>query len=54
MITYNGETHSVTEWAKKLGMTRITLFKRLDKWSVEEAFKKPINIRKRNSRWGGK
>lgn len=50
-LTYNGETHNVTEWAKKLGIKRITLYRRLDKgWTVEEALSTPIDDRKRNLR----
>ena len=45
-LTYNGETHNVTEWAKKLGMNRVTIYKRLfDGWSDEEAVSTPLDIR---------
>lgn len=39
-ITYNGETHTVKEWANILGIKPSTLRSRLNtyKWSVEEAF----------------
>lgn len=38
IITYNGETHSITEWAEKLGMNRNTLYNRLQHgWSIEKA-----------------
>lgn len=38
-LTYNGETHSVSEWARILGIKQSTLSARLNKfnWSVEEA-----------------
>lgn len=50
-LTYKGETLNVTDWAKKLGIKRITLYRRLDKgWSVEEALSTPIDERKRNLR----
>lgn len=42
-ITYNGETHTLTDWAKILGMPRTTLCARLNDygWSVEKAFTTP-------------
>lgn len=41
-ITYNGETHSVTDWANILGIKKNTLSKRLNKYSmdIEKAFTK--------------
>lgn len=42
-VAYNGKCQTVTEWAKELGMNVRTLTKRLNKWSVEDAFTKPIN-----------
>ena len=44
LITYNGETHSVSEWARKLGMTQGTLSSRLNKcgWSAEDALRKEV------------
>ena len=39
-ISYNGETHTITEWAKILGVSRTTITSRLDLygWSIDEAF----------------
>ena len=39
-ITYNGETHTMREWADILGIKYATLKSRLDSynWTVEEAF----------------
>jgi hypothetical protein len=39
-ITYNGETHTITQWASILGVNASTLRSRLStyKWSVEDAF----------------
>lgn len=38
-ITFNGETHNLTEWANKLGINYKTLHNRLYVgWSVEKAF----------------
>ena len=37
-ITFNGETHSVSAWAKKIGVHKKTLHWRLSKWGdVEKA-----------------
>ena len=43
-ITYNGETHNITEWAAILGVNKNTLFSRLNQrgWSAEKAFTEPI------------
>ena len=44
MITYNGETHSVSEWARIIGVNQSTLNMRLNKygWSVEDALGKAV------------
>ena len=41
-ITYNGETHSVTDWADILGIKKNTLSKRINKYGmdIEKAFTK--------------
>lgn len=43
-LTYNGETHSVSEWARRLGMNQSTLNMRLNKymWRVDEALGKEV------------
>lgn len=45
LITYNGETHSVSEWARILNIKQSTLSMRINKygWSVEKAFGKEGN-----------
>ena len=44
LITYNGETHSVSEWARKLNIKQSTLNMRINKygWSVEDALGKEV------------
>lgn len=44
LITYNGETHSMSEWARILNIKQSTLNMRLNKygWSVDEALGKDI------------
>ena len=43
-LTYNGETHSVSEWARILGINQSTLNMRLNKynWSVEDALSRGV------------
>ena len=42
-LTYNGETLNVSDWAKKIGIKRVTIYKRLNEgWNVEEALTTPI------------
>lgn len=42
LITYKGETHSLSEWARLLGIKQSTLSMRINKynWPIEEAFGK--------------
>lgn len=44
MITYNGETRSLSEWARIVGMRRGTLSERLKAygWSIEKALTTPV------------
>ena len=38
-ITYNGETKTLSDWAKELNINRLTLSSRLSRgWSIEKAF----------------
>jgi len=54
IIEYNGKSQTLSDWARELGIKRVTLAKRLliDKWPIEKAFskedyrsKKPIRSR---------
>ncbi len=46
LITYGGQTLCVTDWAKKIGLKRETLFGRLRKWSLEDALTRPDSSRR--------
>ena len=50
-IYYNGKTQCLNDWAKELGIQRLTLTKRIKSgWSIEEAFETPVtNTRKRSN-----
>lgn len=43
-ITYNNETHTLAEWAKKVGINRHALGERLNRygWSFEKAITTPL------------
>ena len=45
-IEFNGEKHSVTEWARRLGMNQSTLSMRINKygWSAEKALKTEVRL----------
>jgi hypothetical protein len=50
LITYNGETKTMTQWARENGLTYFILKKRYDVlgWSFERAISEPINLNKSN------
>lgn len=44
ILTYKGETLTVTEWSKRVGITNKTLFMRLKAgWSIEKTLEWPIH-----------
>lgn len=48
-ITWNGETKTATQWARKMNMPRSTFFNRLNNgWSLEKIFNTPIKHKKPN------
>lgn len=47
LITYNGETRTMAEWARFIGISAGTLHNRLKKWGVEKALSTPANTRKK-------
>ena len=42
LVTFRGQTKSLAAWAEELGMKWQTLYARVGKWSVEEAFTRPV------------
>ncbi len=43
LLTHNGETLCASDWANKLGISKHTIYKRLDRgMSVEESLTKPV------------
>lgn len=43
-ITYNGETHNLTQWALILGINKNTLIARLNKgWPIKRAFSESVH-----------
>ncbi|MBQ6906195.1 MAG: hypothetical protein IJN75_04165 [Clostridia bacterium] len=49
-IEYNGETHTLQEWAQKIGICHTTLIERIKRWgSIEEALTIPKGGKQR---WG--
>lgn len=51
IVTYNEKTQTLRQWSEELKIDYNTLFSRINtsKWSIEKAFKTPININyKRN------
>ena len=48
LITYEGRTQTLTEWAREIGMLPTTLDARINKyhWSIEEALTIPVKQRK--------
>jgi hypothetical protein len=51
MLTFNGQSRSMSEWSELLGLNIGTVWKRLDKgWTVERALSTPINRRRQEHR----
>lgn len=49
LITYNGETHNITQWAKKLNVKPRILIDRIRRnWSIERAFQQPVRKSSKN------
>jgi hypothetical protein len=50
LLTYQGETRNVTEWAKWAGLEAETLFRRLRRgWSLEQALSAPLRADREKS-----
>lgn len=46
LITYKGETHSVYDWAERLGMKHNTFGERIRRgWSIERAIETPVHYK---------
>ena len=42
-LTFKGETHTIAEWSRIIGMSRITIRSRIrEGWTIEEALTRPI------------
>lgn len=41
IITFNGKTQNVTEWARELNINQPSMFERLQKWPLEKALTQP-------------
>ncbi|CAI8756147.1 HNH endonuclease [Pseudomonas chlororaphis] len=51
MLSHDGKTMCVSEWAEQLGINYRTIMTRLNKgWSSERALATPVNTKSRNSR----
>ena len=51
ILEYQGERHTVVEWAEKMGMLPVTLYARIRRgWPIEKALKTPIDGTRRNKR----
>lgn len=51
MLTFQGETMCMADWAKRKGMSKGALSARLDKMSVEEALRKPVRECRRDQQF---
>ena len=52
LLTFNGETLTLSLWAERIGMKPKTLSRRIvdKKWSIERALTTPLDVSKRNKR----
>lgn len=44
-IEFNGKTKTLTEWAREIGISHVSLEKRIKNWGVEEALTRPVQER---------
>ena len=42
LITFKGQTHTITEWANILQVCRVTIYKRLERLPIEEALNRKL------------
>lgn len=49
MLSYNGETLCLLDWAKRLGITHSTLRVRLEQWPIEKALTAPATPSKKST-----
>ena len=50
-ISYNGESHCIEEWARKLGFNKGVLNYRLQKgWAIHDALTKPVRVKVKNAK----
>jgi len=45
LITHNGMTKSITEWAQYLGINKNTLMARLHNWGQARALTQPLRVK---------
>ncbi len=43
LVTWDGRTQTLIEWANELGLTIYTLWRRLHRWPLERAMTEPLN-----------
>lgn len=48
-LTHNGETHTLSEWARIVGINASSMHYRLKKWGIEKALSTPANTRKKEA-----
>lgn len=47
MITFNGETHNIRDWARMMGIEYATLFQRIHAgWPIEKALTMPVHAKR--------
>lgn len=51
--TYKNKTQTLSQWCEEYNIEYMTLRKRLEKMSLEDALTKPIDIKKRNKLYKG-
>jgi len=49
-VEFNGKCQKVNNWAKELNIDPITLYGRLNRWSIEKALTEPIHVNHRSIR----
>lgn len=48
LVTFNGKTQCISDWAEEIGINRATLYDRIENWPIEKALTTPLMRKNKN------